>query len=177
MLMVFFHVSVLSRFSRVPLFLTLWTITLQAPQSMGSSRQEYMSGLPCPPPGDLPNPGIEPAFPALQMDSFLLSYYSVCVCVCVCVCTRARAQSCLTLCVSVDCSQTGSSVLSLEFPGQEYWSGLPFPTRGDLPDPGLEPMSLVSLELSGGFFTTAPPGKPWYSLYQNVFNFLLLLII
>ena len=89
MLMVFFHASVLSRFSHVPLFLTLWTITLQAPQSTGSSRQEYMSGLPCPPPGDLPNPGIEPAFPGLQMDSFLLSYYPVCVCVCV----RARARS------------------------------------------------------------------------------------
>ena len=38
---------------------------------MGFSRQEYWSGLPCPPPGDLPNPGIEPRFPALQADSLL----------------------------------------------------------------------------------------------------------
>ena len=37
--------------------------------SMGFSRQEYWSGLSCPPPGDLPNPGIEPRFPALQADS------------------------------------------------------------------------------------------------------------
>ena len=51
--------SVLSCFSRVQLFATLWTIVRQAPLSMGFSRQEYWSGLPCPPPGDLPNPGIE----------------------------------------------------------------------------------------------------------------------
>ena len=38
----------------------LWTVARQAPLSMGFSRQEYQSGLPCPPPGDLPNPGIEP---------------------------------------------------------------------------------------------------------------------
>ena len=43
----------------------------QAPLSMGFSRQEYWSGLPCPPPGDLPNPGIEPRSPALQADSLL----------------------------------------------------------------------------------------------------------
>ena len=41
-------------------FVTLWTIARQAPLSMGFSRQEYWSGLPCRPPGDLPNPGIEP---------------------------------------------------------------------------------------------------------------------
>ena len=43
----------------------------QTPLSMGVSRQEYCSGLPCPPPGDLPDPGIEPASPALQADSLL----------------------------------------------------------------------------------------------------------
>ena len=48
---------------------TPWTVALQAPLSMGFSRQEYWSGLPCPPPGDLPNPGIQPRFPALQADS------------------------------------------------------------------------------------------------------------
>ena len=59
----------LSHFSRVRLFETLWTIAHQAPLSMGFSRQEYWSGLPCPPPGDLPDPGIEPMSPALQVDS------------------------------------------------------------------------------------------------------------
>ena len=50
-----------SRFSRVLLFLSLWTIAFQAPLSMGFSRQEYWNGLPCPPPGDLPDPGIKPS--------------------------------------------------------------------------------------------------------------------
>ena len=50
--------------------------------------------------------------------------------------------------------------LSMEFSRQEYWSGLPFPTPGDLPDPGIEPMHLVSPALTGGFFITVPPRKP-----------------
>ena len=54
---------------RVQLFATLWTVGHQAPLSMGFSRQEYSSGLPHFLPGDLPNPGIEPASPALQVDS------------------------------------------------------------------------------------------------------------
>ena len=49
---------VLSHFSRVRLFAPLWTVACQAPLSMGFSRQEYWRGLPCPPPGDLPDPGI-----------------------------------------------------------------------------------------------------------------------
>ena len=55
----FMHACI-SRFSHVQLFLTLWTVAHQAPLSMGFSRQEYWSGLPCPLPGDLPNPEIEP---------------------------------------------------------------------------------------------------------------------
>ena len=51
---------VLSRFNRVQLFVTPWTVDRQAPPSMGFSRQEYWSGLPCPPPGTLPNPGSKP---------------------------------------------------------------------------------------------------------------------
>ena len=50
--------------------------------------------------------------------------------------------------------------LSVGFSSQEYWSGLLFPPPGDLPDPGLEPVSLVSPALAGRFFTTEPPGKP-----------------
>ena len=52
---------VLSHFSRVRLFATPWTIAHQSPLFMGFSRQEYRSGLSFPPPGDLPDPGIEPA--------------------------------------------------------------------------------------------------------------------
>ena len=58
-----------SHFSDAQLFVIQWTIACQAPLSMGFSRQEYWSGLPCSPPGDLPNPGIKPTFPTLQADS------------------------------------------------------------------------------------------------------------
>ena len=51
------------------LFAMPWTLTCQAPLSMEFSRQEYWNGLPFPSPGDLPNPGIEPRFPALQADA------------------------------------------------------------------------------------------------------------
>ena len=53
--------------SRVQLFVTPWTVAYQAPPSMGFSRQEYWSGLLFPSPRDLPNPGIEPGSPSLQM--------------------------------------------------------------------------------------------------------------
>ena len=62
----------LSHFSYVWLIATLWTVVHQAPLSMRFCRQEYWGGFPCPPSGDLPNPGIKstsPASPALQVDS------------------------------------------------------------------------------------------------------------
>ena len=48
----------------------------------------------------------------------------------------------------------GQAPLSMGFPREEYWSGLPFPSLGDLPETGIKPMSLVSPALAGGFFTT-----------------------
>ena len=54
-----------------PILFDLMTVDHQAPLSMGFSRQEYWSGLPCPPLGDIPNPGMEPRFPTLQADSLL----------------------------------------------------------------------------------------------------------
>ena len=76
----FSHVTmqarVLSRFSCVRLRATPWTVAHEAPLSVGFSRQEYWSEWPCPPPGDLPDPGIEPASPAapaLQAGALLLS--------------------------------------------------------------------------------------------------------
>ena len=53
----------LSHFNHVQFLVTLWTVACQVPLSMGFSRQEYWSGLPCPPAGDLPNPVTEPATP------------------------------------------------------------------------------------------------------------------
>ena len=62
------HACVLSHFSHVQLFVTLWTTAHQAPLSMGFPRKEYWSGLPFPSLGDLPDPGIEPRSPALKAD-------------------------------------------------------------------------------------------------------------
>ena len=65
-------ICVLSRFSRVVFFATPWTTACQAPLSMGFYWQEFWSGFLCPPAGDLPDPGVEPASPlssALQADS------------------------------------------------------------------------------------------------------------
>ena len=65
------------------------------------------------------------------------------------------AKSCPALCDPMDVAH--QTPLSMGFPRQEYWSGLPFPPPGDIPEPGIEPMSPA---LAGGFFTIEPPGKP-----------------
>ena len=65
----------LSHFSRVRLFVTLWTVACQAPLSMGFSRQEYWSGLPCSLPGEIPDQGTKPislVSPALVAKFFTL---------------------------------------------------------------------------------------------------------
>ena len=85
------HVCVLRHFSRVQLFATPWIVAHEAPLFMGFSRQEYWSGLPCPSPGDLPEPGIKPESlrsPALAGRFFTTStiwealsnavYYTIC---------------------------------------------------------------------------------------------------
>ena len=91
----------------------------------------------------------------------------MCVWVCVCVCVY--------LCVCSVCSVMSNSLqphglepligarqafLYIEFSRQAYCSGLPFPTAKNLPDPGIEPGSLVSPALACEIFTTVPPGKP-----------------
>ena len=62
----------------------------------------------------------------------------------------------------MDCNPPGSSVMG--FSRQEYWSGLPFPPPGDLPDPGIKLTSAMSPALVGGIFTAMPPGNPIRSL-------------
>ena len=54
------------------------------------------------------------------------------------------------------------ALLSMEFSRQEYWSGLPFPSPGNLPDTGIEPMSLASTALGGRYLPAELLGKPWF---------------
>ena len=74
-------------------------------------------------------------------------------------------QSCPSLCNRMDCSPWAP--LSMGFFRQEYWSGLSSPS-GNLPNPGIEPASLVSPALTGGFFTTGAPGKPSWVYRQSI---------
>ena len=75
--------------------------------------------------------------------------------------TRAHTElfSCVQL-FATSWALAGQAPLSMGFPKQEYWSGLPFPPPEDLLDPGLEPMSPVSPASAGGFFTAEPFEKP-----------------
>ena len=72
------------------------------------------------------------------------------------------AKSCPNLCKpwAVACQ----APLSMDFPRQEHWSGLPFPPLGDLPHPGIK---FTSPALAGGFFTTEPCGKPYTGLRKS----------
>ena len=72
------------------------------------------------------------------------------------------AQPCLTLCDPMDCSPRGSTAHGIS-QAIIYWSGGPFPSSGDLPDPGIEPKSPAAPALAGRFTDSlplAPPGKP-----------------
>ena len=85
------------------------------------------------------------------------------------LCSCLLAQSCLILSDPMDCSH--QAPLSMGFFRREYWSGLPFPLPGDLPDPGIKAKSPTSPALADGFFTTESPGKPITNI--NIGNFYL----
>ena len=78
------------------------------------------------------------------------------MCVCVCVCVYAHSVVCDSLPPLWTVARQAS--LSMGFSRQEYWSELPFPSSGDLPDPGIKS---VSPALTAGFFVTESPGKPY----------------
>ena len=80
------------------------------------------------------------------------------------VCMHAVTRSCPVLCDPVDYI-AHQAPLSREFSRQEYWSGLPFPSPGGLPNPRIEPASPASPAVAGRFFTSVPPGKPVYFEY------------
>ena len=91
-------------------------------------------------------------------------YLTTCQAVTHCVCVLSHARPFATL-----WTVARQAPLSMKIFRQEYWSWLPFPTPGDLSDPGIKTVSPISPALAGRFFTTAPPGKPskpprWASL-------------
>ena len=129
--------------SLVWLFATPWTVACQAPLSVGFSRQEYWSGLSSPSPGDLPDPGIKLQSPTLQADSLP---------------SEPPGKSKMWKSLSrVWLFVTPWTIQSMEFSRPEYWSGWPFPSPRDLPNPGIEPRSPA---LQADSLPAEPPGKP-----------------
>ena len=80
-------------------------------------------------------------------------------CVCVCVCVNAQLPSHVQF-FATPWTVACQTPLSVVFSRQEYWRGLLFPPPGNLPNPGIKPVSPAAPALAGGFFTTEPPGKP-----------------
>ena len=131
-------------------FETPWTcVARQAPLSMGFPRQEYWGGLHFILQGNLLNPGIELASPALQMNSWPLSYRGS-----PCKCLHAKSlQSCLILCNPMDRSPPGSSVHRILQARILEWVAMP-PSRGSS-----QPRDQTHIScIAGGFFTAEPLG-------------------
>ena len=79
------------------------------------------------------------------------------------------AQSLTRICLfAIPWTVAHQSPLPMGFSGSKFWSGLPFPSPGDLPAPGIEDASLASPALSSGFFTAVPPGKSIYGYFLAV---------
>ena len=136
---------------------------------MGFSRREYWSGLPFPSSGDPPAMGIEPRSPVLQVDSLPSEPPRI-----YCPAKAVLKPECGVISVLVLSHVQLSAIpwtvacqapLSMGFPRQEYWSGLPFPSPGDLPDPGIEPRSLT---FQADALTSAPLGKPLNTRIQSL---------
>ena len=134
--------------------------------------------MPFPPPGDLPDLGLEyvslisPAlagrvfffffFLSLMLPGKPYTHTYIYMCIHIYMYVHAKLlQSCLTLCDPMDCSPPGSSVR------QEYWSGLPCSSPGDLPDPEIKPRSPVLQAVS---LSSEPPEKPIY-VYIHIHRF------
>ena len=138
---------------------------------MGFSREEYWSGLLCPPAGDLPDPGIESHYiylhwqqvlyhwshrgsPNIYIYIYIYIYTYTYIYILTCVLCLV-IQSCLTAILWTVAHQ---APLSMGFPKQEHWRGLPFPTPRDLPYPG------IKLALQAASLPMEPLGKPIYLL-------------
>ena len=87
-----------------------------------------------------------------------------------CAVVTVLTQLCLTLLRPCGQTLTHQAPLSMGFSRQKYWSGLPFPPPGNLPNPGIELTSPAPPALASGFFTTVPPGKPVSSCTLKIFE-------
>ena len=115
--------------SHIQLCETPWTVAHKAPLSIEFLRQEYWNGLPLPSAGDLPTPGTEPMF---LMFATLAGNYLV---------PSGKGFKSENVSHSVTRSTPWTvahqAPLAMEFSRKDYWSGLPFPFPGNLPDPGI----------------------------------------
>ena len=133
----------------------------QVPLSMRFSRQEDWNGLPCPPPGDLPNPGIKPilltsstwegGFFTTKGTCSALKFYDSPVTL-----RKEKLLSRVQLIVII-WTVAHQVFCPWGFSRQQYWSGLPFPSPGDLPNQGTEPRSPT---LQADSLPPEPPGTP-----------------
>ena len=130
-----------------------WTVAHQTPLSMEFSRQEYWSGEPSLSPGDLPYPVIKPGCPTLQENSLPSGLPNMCLWL-----------SCVWL-FATPWTVTRQAPLSLGFSRQKFWSGLPFPSPGDFPNPRIKPWSPT---LQADSLPFQPLGKP--SKHKSIFR-------
>ena len=105
-------------------------------------------------------PGIEQVLDTFVFCCYILNWtmmgwYLLCslVCVCMRVCMLSHFSHVWQFVISGTVAH--QAPLSMDFSRHEYWSGMPFPTPGDLPNPGTEPLSITSPSLAGGFFTAS----------------------
>ena len=139
-------------------------------RSLGEG-QEYWRGSPCPSLGDLPDPEIAPGSPALQADSLpsepagkplyacIYKYIHILFTLKPCVRKVHFSDFIIFILKKTQCCFQTVKRLINGFSRQEYWSGLPFPSPGDLPNPGIKPGSPT---LQAEALTSEPPEKPNY---------------
>ena len=156
--------------SRVRLFVTPWTVAYQVSLSMGFSRQEHWSGLPFPSSGDLWIQGLNPGLPHCKQMLYHLSHQGSLIALW--TSEPVKLLSCVRL-FAIPWSVAYQAPPSMEFSRQEYWSGLPFPSPGELPDPGIEPRSPA---LQADALPSELPGKPLpsliiHTLWNSVIHF------
>ena len=147
----------LSCFSPVQLFVTLWTIACQAPLPLEFSRQESWSGLPCPPPGDLPDPGMETvSLTSLDFAGrfFITSATWEAPSFCTMLCYAKSLQSCPTLCDPIDGSPPGSAIPGILQARTLEWVAVSFSNAWKW-QVKLKSLSRVRL-----------PATPWTAAYQ-----------